>query len=103
MKRGIHNTGNRDDNEPEIIEYLNRRNIHNVQLKPGAGADLIVSINPMEYWEIKNPQQPPSKRKLSDAESQLLLYCTATRIPYVVIETVEEAAERIDQYFERQA
>ncbi len=101
MKK-IYSTGNRDDNEKIILEFLARHNIHNVQLKPGAGADLIVSIAPMEYWEIKNPSQPPSKRKLTNDEKHLLEYCTTARIPYVVIETIEDAAARIDQYFRRE-
>ena len=101
MTKGMYETGNRDANEPEILAFLKARNIRYTQLKPGDGADLIVAIQPMEYWEIKNPAQPPSKRKLTHCEYELLDYCTNMRIPYVVIETVEDAAHRIDQYFAR--
>lgn len=99
--KNLYNKGKRDKNEAEIREYLAARNIHNTQLMPGAGADLIVAIHPMEYWEVKDPAQPPSKRRLTDDERELLAYCTATHIPYVVIETVEDAAHRIDKFFER--
>lgn len=101
MTKRMYETGNRDDNEPEILAFLKARNIRYTQLKPGDGADLIVAIQPMEYWEIKNLAQPPSKRKLTHHEYELLDYCTNMRIPYVVIETVEDAAHRIDQYFMR--
>lgn len=99
--KNLYNKGGRDDNEKEIREYLDVRNIRYIQLRPGDGADLIIGINPMEYWEIKNPAQPPSKRKLTDDERELLDYCTAMHIPYVVIETVEDAAHRMDKFFER--
>ena len=101
MPKRMYETGNRDANEPEILAFLKARNIRYTQLKPGDGADLIIAIQPMEYWEIKNPAQPPSKRKLTHCEYELLDYCTNMRIPYVVIETVEDAAHRIDQYFAR--
>lgn len=99
--KNLYNKGKRDKNEAEIREYLKYRNIRNTQLMPGDGADLIVQIHPMEIWEVKDPAQPPSKRKLTDDEKNLMAYCTATHIPYVVIETIEDAAERIDKFFER--
>ena len=103
MARKIYSTGNRDDNEPAILERLKLRNIHYVQLQPGAGADLVVSISPMEYWEIKNPSQPTSKKKLTKAEKELLQYCKDNRIPFVVIETPEDADVRLDKWIERQS
>ncbi len=99
--KNLYNKGKRDKNEAEIREYLKVRNIRNIQLMPGDGADLIIHIHPMEIWEVKDPDQPPSKRKLTDDERELLAYCTAAHIPYVVIETVEDAAHRIDNFFER--
>ena len=101
MTKSLYKKGKRDANEPEILAYLKARNVRYTQLSPGDGADLIVSIHPMEYWEIKNPAHPPSKRKLTHDEYELLDYCTNMRIPYVVIETVDDAAHRIDQYFVR--
>ena len=100
-KTSLYQKGKRDANEPEILAYLRTRNVRYTQLAPGDGADLIVSIQPMEYWEIKDPAQPPSKRKLTHCEYELLDYFTEMRIPYVVVETVEDAAHRIDQYFAR--
>lgn len=99
--KNLYNKGRRDKNEAEIREYLAARSIRNTQLMPGDGADLIVAIHPMEYWEVKDPAQPPSKRKLTDDEKELLMYCTDNHIPYVVIETVEDAEKRLDAYFDR--
>jgi len=100
-KRSLYQKGKRDANEPEILEFLRARNVRYTQLAPGDGADLIVSIHPMEYWEIKNPAQPESARALTHCEYELLDYCTNMHIPYVVVETVDDAAHRINQYFER--
>lgn len=99
--KNVYATGKRDSNESEILAVLKARNVRYTQLKPGDGADLIVSIQPMEYWEVKNPAQPPSKRALTPDEYVLLDYCTTMHIPYVVIETAEEAVDRLNRYFER--
>lgn len=101
MTRSLYNRGKRDANEPDILDFLKARNVRYTQLSPGDGADLIVAIQPMEYWEIKNPAQSISDRKLTHCEYELLDYCTNMHIPYVVVETVEDAAHRIDEYFRR--
>jgi hypothetical protein len=101
MSRPSFSSGKRDANEAQILELLDRRNIRYLQLHPGDGADLIVEIHPMIFVEIKNPEQPPSKRQLTEAEEEQRAYCTAARIPYHVIETPEQMAEIINQYFER--
>lgn len=100
MKTSHFKTGRRDANEKEIIELLNRRNVRYTQLKPGDGADLLVWIAPMELWEVKDPAQPPSKRKLTDDEMDAGDYCENTDIPYIVIMTVEDANQRLDLFFD---
>lgn len=99
MTRAIYNSGNRDANEADIRNVLDARNIRYTQFKPGDGADLLIWINPMEIWEIKNPDQPPSKRALTRCEQETLEYCKQAGIPYVVIDTVEAAADRLNKYF----
>lgn len=101
MKHSMYNTGNRDANEKEILAYLNARNVDFVQLKPGAGADLIVQIHPMVMVEVKNPKQPESKQALTDCELEKRAYCTATGIPYIVVKTVEDMSKIVDEYFGR--
>ena len=101
MKHSLYNKGKRDANEPEILDLLNARNVRYIMLRPGDGADLLVCIQPAEFWEIKCPEQPPSKQAMTEAEREMLAYCTTTHIPYCVIKTVEEAAHRLNQYFER--
>lgn len=100
-KRPSYNTGKRDANEDAILELLKARNVRYTQMRPGDGCDLIVWIHPIEAWEIKDPSQPPSKRKLTDDEVSLMEDCAATRNTYAVIHTVEEAAERLNKYFDR--
>ena len=101
MKSAHFKTGKRDANEKFIIALLNARNIKYVQFKPGDGADLLVLISPMELWEVKDPAQPPSKRELTDVEKEQMAYCKNTKIPYILIMTVEDAAERLNNYFGR--
>ncbi len=101
MKRSIYNSGNRDDNEPAILDLLNKRNIKWTQLRPGDGADLIVWIDPMIAVEVKNPDQPKSKRALTESEQDTQAYCQNTHIPYYVIETPEDMNEILNIYFAR--
>ena len=94
MKRSLYNTGNRDDNEPEITAILDRYHIPYRQGKPGDGYDLIIlAPGGVRLWEVKNPEQPPSKRKLTDIEISTRDWCKIAGIPYEVLETAEEAAE----------
>lgn len=97
------NTGKRDGNEDKINEVLKACHIEYTDLKPGDGADKIIHVFPMEFWELKDPSQPPSKRRLTPAEKRKKEYCTRNRIPYVVIETVDDAVERLNLHFEKQA
>jgi hypothetical protein len=100
-KRSLFRAGHRDDNEQPILDLLNARNIRFVLLRPGDGADLLVMISPMELWEVKNPDQVESKRLLTQEERITFAYCLDKKIPYFVIETVEDAAYRLNLYFER--
>ena len=93
--------GNRDRNETVITEVLRRRHVPYVQLHEDAGADLLVMVAPLELWEVKNDSRPPSARHLTDAELKAQEYCDEIGIPYVVIETPEDASERLDRYFSR--
>ena len=98
-KRSLFKSGHRDANEGEILALLNARNVRFVMLRPGDGADLLVMICPLELWEIKNPDQPESKRRLTQEERITMEYCLETGIPYEVIETVEDALYRLNLYF----
>ena len=100
-KRSLFKSGARDLNEGEILALLNARNVRFVMLRPGDGADLLVMISPMELWEVKNPDQPESKRLLTQEERITMAYCLETGIPYHVIETVDDALYRLNLYFSR--
>lgn len=99
-KRSLYQKGKRDANEPEILEFLRARNVRYTQLAPGDGADLIVWISPMVLIEIKNPEQPPSKRRMTNDEYAACDYCTHNHIPYFVIETMDEISVILDRHFE---
>ena len=87
---------NRDDNEPEFAQLLDAYRIQYAQGKPGDGYDLLIQMSPMQLWEIKNPLQPRSKRKLTAAEQAKKEYCEATGIPYYVLEYVDQAQVLIE-------
>jgi len=98
-KHSMYNSGNRDANEKEIIDILKARNVRCTQMRPGDGFDLLIWIAPPEYWEIKNPDQPASKRELTDSELDAAIYAREAGIEYRVIETPEQALERLNNYF----
>ena len=100
-KHSMYNKQHRDLNEAGILQILRAMNIRYTQLRPGDGADLLVWISPPELWEIKNPDQPPSKRKLTEDEQEADAYCHEAGITYRVISTEEEATQRINKYFMR--
>jgi len=93
-----HSPGHRDANESQIIDVLDNYHIDYIKLHEGAGADLLVLLNPMELWEVKNNEQPPSKRVLTPLETYRQAYCGMKHIPYRVIETAEQAAEVLGNY-----
>lgn len=93
---------NRDDNEPKITALLDAYQIQYSKGKPGDGYDLSIHIQPMELWEIKNPQQPPAKRKLTEVETLKQEYCRRHGIPYRVIEYSDQAQEILARYNERE-
>lgn len=87
-----HKTGKRDANEPQITAVLVAANVRYTYLKPGDGADLIVWTSPMLLVEVKNPAQPPSARKLTEAEERAQEYAKDRGIPYHVVCEPEEMA-----------
>lgn len=93
---GRYDLGGRDLNEPEFIELLRAANIEFRQLDKRAGADLLIMVNPMELWEIKNPEQPPNKRKLSENEEKTQEKCKYIGIPYFVFEHIDDALARVN-------
>ena len=88
--------GGRDLNEPLIIAVLLRAGIGYIQLREGDGADLIVKMNPLFFVEIKNPAQPPSRRRLTPDELRLQAECGKIGVAYFVIETPEEMARIVN-------
>ena len=78
----------------KITAILDRYHIPYRQGKPGDGYDLVIlAPGGVQLWEVKNPEQPPSKRKLTGMEIATRDWCKIAGIPYEVLETAEEAAE----------
>lgn len=91
------NVGNRDDNEKYITPVLDAVNVRYKLLPPGFGADILVFEPQLYFVEVKNPEQPPSKRKLTDAELSLMALCDETSGEYYVVLQPEEMADIVNR------
>lgn len=81
----------RDDNEPEIVAALEAASVDVVRIS--TPCDLIAGRAGVTYLlEIKNPDQPPSKRKLKPEQ---LLFLNNWRGQYAVVETVDDALRAV--------
>ena len=77
--------GHRDANESFITAILKMYHVPYLQLSEGQGADLLILLAPMFFVEVKNPDQPPSKRKLTDTEQAQKEICEGQGIGYYVV------------------
>lgn len=87
--------GSRDKNEPLILAVIRRYGLEYLLMPEGMGFDVLVFLSPLVCIEIKNPDQPPSKRKLTEVEQKYKDLCARLDIPYFVVETPEAMAEII--------
>ena len=90
----VFRSGDRDDNERHITAVLSRWKVHYIQMPPGAGFDLLVMVNPVELWEVKNPAL---KWSLTKTEQAAKTYCRERGIPYRIIETMEQAVDQLEK------
>jgi hypothetical protein len=88
------NVGKRDKNESMITEVLDYANLRYKLLPPGFGADILI-LDWMSFIEVKNPEQIPSKRKLTQDELELQKFCEENGTAFDVVETPEEMADII--------
>lgn len=88
--------GHRDMNEPLIVAVIVRAGLGYIRLREGDGADLLVKDQPMYFVEVKNPMQPPSKRRLTADELRLQAECKERGIEYHVVEHPEHMATIIN-------
>ena len=80
-----------DANHTEVVKALRRIGASVVSLASvGAGIpDILCGHNGLNWlFEVKNPEQPPSKRRLTDDEQAFMI---AWRGQYAVVETAEQA------------
>lgn len=96
--KNLYNKGHRDGNEKEIIEIIKCYHLEYSMGMPGDGYDILLQTSPMVLIEVKDPGQPPSKRRLSEDEESKKNYCIKMNIPYYVIETPEEMVKIIDHH-----
>lgn len=89
MARPIKSLGRRDGNETELVQGL--RDCACDVYFLNWPADLIVGVAGRNYLlEIKDPEQPLSKRRLTNAEQQ---FFDSWRGQVAKVETLEEALE----------
>jgi hypothetical protein len=82
-----------DENQKEIVEALRKLGavvIHTHTLK-NAFDVLVAYAGKLHIMEIKNPKQPPSKRKLTEGEAKLSEQLQQVRVKYNVVHSVDEA------------
>ena len=79
-------------NEPFITRVLDSLQLDYRLLPPGFGADILV-LDWMEFVEVKNPNLPPSSRKLTDKEQELKQLCEYLGVGYYVVEQPQEMAD----------
>ena len=96
-RHSINRVGHRDANEPEFTQYFRAVHIAYRLLPPGFGADILVMTSPMWFLEIKNPEQRPSDRALTEDEANLQAHCLEQGIGYIVAQTVEFVNEYITE------
>lgn len=93
-RRSVFLSGNRDSNEKDIIAVLDRYRVPFCLMPPTAGFDILIMVNPVQFWEVKNGAL---KWTLTKAEHRLKNYCQMEGIPYVIIETMEDAVNAITE------
>jgi len=90
--RAMYRAWNRDKNEKLFTNLLDRFRIEYTYGKPGDGYDLLVQVQPMELWEVKDPAQKWSLTKTEQAKRE---YCKTHGIPYRIVEHLEQAINAI--------
>lgn len=94
-----YSSGNRDKNEPLITEIIKRFHVPYITLSEGQGADLLLLTNPPAFVEVKNPEQPPNKRKLTDTEKATQEICKEKGIAYYVVLYSDQISDILSRYF----
>ncbi len=86
-----------DGNQKEIVTALKRVGalvLHTHQLKNCF--DILVAFRGKLYcMEIKDPEQPPSARRLTEGEETFKRRLEATGNTYYIVETIDQAIETI--------
>ena len=95
MTGKMHRYGKRDNNEKYIRAILRRRGISYIQQGPGAGCDLILQTNPVQYWEVKNLDAGDCS--LEQSEVVLRERCLKAGLRYEIVATHEnmDSAEMV--------
>ena len=79
----------RDANEPQVVATL--RKAGGVWVALGWPVDGVAGLS--GRWamvEIKNPENPPSKRALTEDEAAFVADCRRRALPVLVVETGED-------------
>ena len=81
----------RDANERAILNALTDLGVWYCQMHREAGFDLLLAFRGRLYiCEIKDPAQPPNKRKLTENEGKTWGKLAYHGIPYAICETLDD-------------
>lgn len=79
----------KDANDAKLARYATKKwGWFIIQLPIGSGADWLALLpgGHIELVEVKNPNRPPSARKLTKQELKLFEECIMRNIPYRIVE-----------------
>jgi len=87
----------RDGNERAILADLHRLGVWYCQMEREAGFDLLLGFRGRLYVvEIKDPAQPPNKRRLTPNEKQRIVELALVDVPYYRCETLAEVLAALE-------
>ena len=87
----------RDANENAILDDLHRLGVWYCQMHREAGFDLLLGFRGrLCVVEIKDPAQPPSKRRLTANEKQRVFELWLVDVPYWKCETLAEVLAALE-------
>lgn len=90
--------GRRDANEPEIVSGLRKCGILVLKMPRSIGFDLLLIGTQIGVvcGEVKNPEQPASKRRLTDHEREVKELIELKGGRYVILETTDDIAALLE-------
>lgn len=67
-------------------------------LDVGQGADLLVLLDRVVFFEVKNPNTSKVRQQLTNSEAEFQSECNLRGIPYFVVYTVQDVKDIIGRF-----